>query len=298
MPYKLIDLWGIHMDKKFNELLKELYLLYGIDSNYLAEKMHLSIYTIRKLENKTSIKNISFNDKVKLYYVLKKLSEEESDKTFAVNFINLLTRNLIKEHDFNVPKSNYISIYNFGEYIIELKKIFKISDEEMCKLLGISTQNLLFLEKLKRVEAVPYVVKVKLLILTSSIIEGNYSLSSKYVARDLHELLKNDITLLSKENIDIGMLISVFRKSLNLTQENFGNILSIHRTVITKLEKRDKIEDLPIDYLFRFYFLADRIYLDKRTNANMKSYARKLREVSSLELNRRKNLKLNKGHHV
>jgi len=100
----------------------------------------------------------------------------------------------------------------------------------------------------------------------------------------------NDIKDLNKIDFKIrtfGNLISNLRKTLNLTQENFGKLIMISRITAIKIEKIEDVKELSDDLLFRLNHLSFRLMNNETFDNLVKFCAEKVYDITYATLSER-----------
>lgn len=84
-----------------------------------------------------------------------------------------------------------------------------------------------------------------------------------------------------------GNLVSNLRKTLDLTQEDFGKLIMISRITTIKVEKIEDVKELSDDLLFRLNHLSFRLMTNKRFDDLVRLSAERVYNITYATLSER-----------
>lgn len=84
-----------------------------------------------------------------------------------------------------------------------------------------------------------------------------------------------------------GNLVSNLRKTLDLTQENFGKLIMISRITAIKVEKIEDVKELSDDLLFRLNHLSFRLMANEKFDDLVRFSAEKVYDITYAALSER-----------
>lgn len=87
----------------------------------------------------------------------------------------------------------------------------------------------------------------------------------------------------------IGRKVKILRISLNLTQEDFANLLLVKRGLIIKLETLRDLESITDNIAFRLYYLVQKIIEDANNQDYIKILASDIKKDIDIILKNRTN---------
>ena len=86
------------------------------------------------------------------------------------------------------------------------------------------------------------------------------------------------------KNRTFGQLVFNFRKTLNLTQEDFGKLIMISRVTTLNIEKLEDVKELSDDLLFRLNHLSYRLMTNENFDDLVKFSAEKVYNITYVSI--------------
>ena len=100
---------------------------------------------------------------------------------------------------------------------------------------------------------------------------------------------KNEETRHNDDFTPIGRKIKILRISLNLTQEDFANLILVHRGLVIKLEGLANSESITDQIAFRLYYLVQKVIENANYEDYIKILASDIKQEIDSELKKRTN---------
>lgn len=88
-------------------------------------------------------------------------------------------------------------------------------------------------------------------------------------------------SILNQERSQIGKILRLIRQELFLSQKDLANQMGFSRSRIAEIENSHSDHDLPIESLFRIYYLSNTIKQNKAMNGLILREADKLYDITN-----------------